>query len=62
MDYKEVLDCMICDCEDGLNTNDETYREYIRRREEELGMCPEPIDLYSNTELEEYLYELGYFN
>lgn len=53
---------MICDCEDGLNANDETYREYIRRREEELEMCPEPIDLYSNDELEEYLYELGYFD
>lgn len=36
-----------------------TYREYIREMEEELGMCPEPIDLYGDDDLIEYVEELN---
>ena len=35
-----------------------TFREYIREMEEELGMCPEPINAYSDKDLQEYLEEL----
>jgi hypothetical protein len=54
---KTNLDKRICDVEENCK-NTQTYREFIRESEEEFGMCPEPIDQYSNTDLQEYLEEL----
>ena len=57
---KTNLDKKICDCEKS-SENTQTYREYIRETEEMVGMSSEPIDLYSNEELEYYLEELDYY-
>ena len=54
------LDKRICDCEKGAE-NTQTYREFIRKIEETMEMCPEPIDSYSDKELQDYLEELDYY-
>lgn len=53
------LDKRICDVEEGA-TNTQTYREYIREVEENLGL--ERKDLYhmSDEELTDYLDWLDY--
>jgi hypothetical protein len=55
---KNNLDKKICDVEDSENA--QTYREFIRVSEKEFGMCPEPIDLFSDIDLQEYLEFLDY--
>jgi hypothetical protein len=55
---KKNLDKRICDCEDNTDIK-ETYREFIRRREDEEDMCNEPIDSYSDLDLQEYWYEIN---
>ena len=58
---RENLDSRICDVVPNA-TNTQTYREFIRSAEEELGMCSEPIDMYSDDDLKEYLEEeLDYY-
>jgi len=52
------LDKRVCDCEENSNIN-ETYREYIRRRESEEQMCKEPIDMYSDKDLQVYWDEVN---
>jgi hypothetical protein len=59
MTSKLNLDKRICDIETE-SENTQTYREFIRESEEEFGMCAEPIDQYSDTDLQEYLEELDY--
>ena len=55
---KKNLDSRICDCEENSN-NVETYREFIRRREDEEDMCHELIDSYSDSDLQDYWYEIN---
>jgi hypothetical protein len=56
---KENLDKRICDIETGA-TNTQTCREFITTSEDEFGMTHEPIDLYNDIELKEYVEELDY--
>lgn len=53
------LDKRICDCEPKAD-NTQTYREFIRESEDMFGMCHEPIDMYSDDELVDYIAELDY--
>jgi len=54
----ENLDKRICDCEDCENT--QTYREYIRESEKEIGMCEAPLDEFDNITLDGYLEFIDY--
>lgn len=51
----EYLDKRICDvCSDSLNT--QTYREFIRESEEELGLeCLPNLDFLEDWELDDYI-------
>lgn len=55
---KSQLDTRICDVEECENT--QTYREYIRHSENELGMEEAPIDNMTDEELTEYLEFVDY--
>lgn len=55
---KQNLDKRICDVESNAK-NTQTYREFIRESEIEFGMGEEPIDMYGDLDLEEYLEELN---
>lgn len=57
---KDNLDKRICDVVES-SENTQTYRELIRQSEDEFGMCAEPIDMYSDDELKDYLAELDYY-
>ena len=51
---KSDLDKKICDVEPGTKNTD-TYREFIRESEKEFGLKHEPIDDFTDTELEKYI-------
>jgi len=59
---KGNLDKRICDMEIGFSNNTQTYREFIREAELSFGMCEEPIDSYSDSELQDYVEELDYLD
>lgn len=52
------LDKRICDCEKCENT--QTYREYIRESEKELGIEQSNLDSLSDEELQSNLDFLDY--
>lgn len=52
------LDKRMCDIDDSSDDT-QTLREFIRGLEEKLGMCPEPIDLYGDLDLAEYINEIA---
>jgi hypothetical protein len=55
---RKNLDKRICDCEENSSIT-ETYREFIIRREDEEDMCHEPINLYSDLDLQVYWDEVN---
>ena len=55
---KENLDKRICGCKEGCK-NTHTARDIIRDLEEELNICPAPIDDMTNEEYKEYLILLA---
>ena len=56
---KENLDKRICDVEEGAD-NTYTYREFIRESEKEFGFPNQPIDTFTDEELQKYLDDLDY--
>jgi len=51
---KSDLDKRICDVEPGTKNTD-TYREFITQSEDEFGLKHEPVDDFTDTELEKYI-------
>lgn len=54
----KYLDERICDCEECENT--QTYREYIRDSEIELGMDNAPLDKFDDKLLNDYFEFINY--
>jgi hypothetical protein len=57
---RENLDKKICNVEQEVSNNTQTYREFIVESELEFSMAPEPINSYSDEQLQEYVEELDY--
>lgn len=53
------LDKKICDIEKGCN-NTQTYREYIRESEKELGVDAAKLDNFTDNEVGKYLEFIDY--
>ncbi|MEY8001583.1 hypothetical protein AB8U03_15545 [Clostridium sp. Mt-5] len=56
---KSDLDKRICDVESKAKNTD-TYREFITQSEDEFGLKHEPIDDFTDIELEKYIERLDH--